>query len=59
MLPAAAAIPPDLGDLVSVVQAILFEFGESVQISHDPDILAAYERAQGELARGEITSYEV
>lgn len=57
--PAAAVIPPDLADLVPVVQAILFELGESVQLSHDPEILAAYEQAQGELARGEITWYEV
>ncbi|MDB5070624.1 MAG: hypothetical protein JWM87_1735 [Candidatus Eremiobacteraeota bacterium] len=59
MLSAAAVIPPDDADLVSIVQAILVELGESVQVSHDPKILAAYEQAQGELARGEITSYEV
>ena len=57
--PAAAVIPAHLADLLPVVHAILCELGESVELSHDPEILDAYERAQGELARGEITWYEV
>jgi len=57
--PTAAVVPPQLADLLPVVQAILCELGESVELSHDPEILAAYKRGQAELEHGDITWYEV
>lgn len=56
---AAALLPPHFAMLLPLVDSILRDLGESLTISEDPEIIAAFERACVDLGREKISWYEV
>jgi antitoxin (DNA-binding transcriptional repressor) of toxin-antitoxin stability system len=51
---AAAIIPAGELETYNLVRRILSDLGETIQISRDPEIIAAVHRAQDRINRGEI-----
>jgi prevent-host-death family protein len=56
--PAAAIMPAESARLAPIIDAVMKEFGLSVEMSEDAEILEAYARAKDEMERGEIVWYE-
>lgn len=55
---AAAIISATAARLVPLVEAVIREFGESIEVSHDPDVLEAYHRGLADLEREDIIWYD-
>jgi antitoxin (DNA-binding transcriptional repressor) of toxin-antitoxin stability system len=57
--PVAAIVTPDVALLAPIVRAVLNDLGESLEMSEDPDIVAAVKRGMEEIGRGRVVTYEV
>lgn len=55
----AAVVNPEVALLAPIVREVLLEFGESLQMSEDPDIIAAVKAGMQEIAEGRTVVYEV
>ena len=52
--PSAAVVPANELDAFRVFQRLVSELGETLEVSDDPEIIAAVHEAQAEIKRGHI-----
>jgi len=52
--PEAAVVSPEIAEAAPFVIALLREFGISLEMSRDEDLLAAYRRGLEEVERGDV-----
>jgi prevent-host-death family protein len=57
--PAAAIVSAEIGELAPILMALMREYGISLEMSRDPDVLEAFRRGQAELERGEVVWEEI
>jgi hypothetical protein len=57
--PAAAIVSAEVGEWGPLLVRLMIEYGVSLEMSRDPDVLAAYRRGQAELEAEQIVWEEI